>query len=240
MSYKKSFLDLLGKSDDKEYVGLGNPNSNILFIGKEAGAPADDYMFHGSVLSWKSGNNYGIRYEPSESKIKNLNHTWQKYQKLYNILFKDSVNLKEQQSKYEITFVEDIFTTELSNLPSPKTSEAKKNSNFKPKLERRRKSFFNSEFIQEFQIVIIFALDNQYIESYNGEVTELFTVSCTEPPIILDQGVKIWVNRGVTLSGKPKIVIHTRQLATRSALNIDSLLEKISELVNDFKLENKL
>jgi len=240
MDINENFKKLLEKLDSDDYVGLGNPNSKILFIGKEAGTNIDEEIFHGSAKSWITGNDYSLRYEPTETKIRNLNHTWQRYQKLYNSINTNLGINKTQSSKYEISFIEDVFTTEFSQLPAPKTEIAKQNPKFKSELAKRKDSFFKSDFVQEFQIIIIFASDNNYIETYKGEVSDLFKVSFEGPPISCEGGSKIWVNKGVNLSKKPKIVIHTRQLATRQAASINDLIDKLSNIVSDFITENNI
>lgn len=141
MTNHKNFKTLLEKLENNDYVGLGNPNSKILFIGKEADTKIDDELFHGSVQSWRTGNDSSLRYEPTEEKIRNLNHTWQRYQILYNSILENLGIVKPQASKYEITFIEDIFTTELSQLPTPNSELAKQNHEFKSKLEKRKKFF---------------------------------------------------------------------------------------------------
>lgn len=240
MNSNKNFKNLLETLENNDYLGLGNPNSNILFIGKEAGTAIDEEIFHGSARSWKKENDYSLRYEPTEPKIKNLNHTWQRYQKLYNSITENLGISKPQNSKYEITFVEDIFTTEFSQLPAPNSETAKQNPEFKSELEKRKNTFFKSDFIQDFQIIIIFASDNNYIETYKGEVSDLFNVSFEDPVISCEGGSKIWINKGVNLSGKPKIVIHTRQLATRQPANINDLIDKLSTMISDFITENNM
>ena len=125
---ENKFLEELLKSiPENQYIGLGNPNAKILFIGKEAGAEIETEMFHGGAKSWKEKEfNYSEKYIPKETKIRNLNHTWQRYQKLYDCILSNLEINFEKNDKYEISFVENIFTTELSNLHAPNTNDAKK------------------------------------------------------------------------------------------------------------------
>ena len=116
MKHTNEFKKLIDENiNDEQYIGLGNPNAKILFVGKEAGLEIGTKLIDGSAKSWKEHNDYSIRYFPVEEKLKNGNHTWQKYQKLYELIINES-----SKENYEITFVENIFTTELSNLPAPK------------------------------------------------------------------------------------------------------------------------
>lgn len=238
MNYNNNFNTLIDICiEQNQYLGLGNPNAKILFVGKEAGSPTDSDITHGSGLSWKENkNDYSRRFTPdekNENKLRNKNHTWQKYQRLYESIL-DRLNIKEESIKkdYEISFVENVFTTELSNLPALKTSEAKKLKDFKPNLENRKTVFWKSDFIKQFPIIIIAASDNKYIETYNGEVCELFDVEFSETLLIGNSG-KIWVHYAE--EGKnnifPKLVIHTRQLTNGASNN---LLAKIADFVKDF------
>lgn len=231
------FEELLKNLSKKEYVGLGNPNAKILFIGKEAGAKFEDEMFHGSVKSWQmKESNYSKRYIPKEPKIRNLNHTWQRYQKLYeSILLNLSIEF-QKSDKYEITFIENIFTTELSNLHAPNTISAKKQEHFDEELKLRKLNFLSSKFIESFQIVIIFASDSKYIETYPGEVCELFKVKFSKlhNPTAKD---KIWIHTEQEIGKKPKLLIHTRQLTNRIT---SELIPNISNIIVDFMKTNSI
>ncbi|WP_316784985.1 hypothetical protein [Pedobacter frigiditerrae] len=235
MHYSKEFNELIETSiESYQYIGLGNPNAKILIVGKEAGSPIGVESTHGGGTAWKNKVDYSTRFKPIEDNLRSRRHTWQKYQKLYEIIL-DKLKIEEKVQKeeeYEITFVENIFTTELSNLPAPKTSEAKKQENFKAELEKRKVVFWKSEFIKQFPIVIIVALDNKYIETYSGEVCELFGVKFSHQNIC-ESSDKCWIHyaeenkKGVL----PKMVIHARQL-TNGASN--ELLDKIAEEVKEF------
>lgn len=228
--------ELLNKLPDNQYVGLGNPNAKILFIGKEAGAKIETEIFHGSVKSWKEKNNYSQRYIPNESKFRNLNHTWQKYQKLYECILSDLNIDFEKKDKYEITFVENVFTTELSNLHAPNTKDAKKQDNFDTELNLRKRDFFDTKFVNEFQIVIIFASDNKYIETYSGEICKLFKVEFIKLHNTKAKD-KIWIHKENENTERPRLLIHTRQLTNRIT---SELIPNICEIVVDFIKENAI
>ena len=73
MDNNKEFKKLLNNLPDSEYVGLGNPGAQILFIGKEAGTEIGTEIYHGSVKSWKDMTfNYAERFKPEEAKLRNL------------------------------------------------------------------------------------------------------------------------------------------------------------------------
>lgn len=236
MEYNKTFIDFLHicqKND--EYVGLGNPNAKILFIGKEAGVKIDEKVTHGGAESWLDNNDYSLPFVPTESNIRNGNHTWQKYQKLYELILKGiKIDFSKKDNK-EITFVENVFTTELNNLHAPTTKEAKKRNDFTAKLEKRKNIVLKSDFIQNFPIVLILADDNDYIETYQGEVCETFGVKFIDK-IEFNKNTNLWYHH--SRNDNPKLVIHTRQLtgAPHPKL-IETIAKKIVEFINENDIE---
>mgnify|MGYP006074824861 FL=1 len=231
--------NLLKTIDENQCIGLGNPNSKILFIGKEAGVKIESEVFHGNAKSWKEKEfNYSEKYVPKKGKLRNLNHTWQRYQKLYDcILSKLDLNIGiEKQDKYEISFVKNVFTTELSNLHAPNTKDAKKQEKFSQELKLRKETFFKSEFIQQFPIIIIFASDNKYIETYQGEVCELFNVKFNNLQLETAKD-KIWIHTERENGENPKLLIHTRQL-TNSITS--ELIPNICNLIVEFIKSNSI
>jgi hypothetical protein len=236
MNYTKEFEELIKNSiNHNQYVGLGNPNAKILFVGKEAGIPIGTTISHGSANSWKEKNiDYSMRFIPTESNLRNHRHTWQKYQKLYNKIIEGLEIIESSKEDYEITFVENTFTTELSNLVAPSTNEAKQLDGFKTELKKRKDFFWKSKFIQNFPIVLITASDNTYIETYQGEVCQLFNVAF-DKQLVCSNSNKMWVH--YSKGKRPKLVIHTRQL-TNGASN--ELINKIAEVIVDFIKKNSL
>ncbi len=228
----KNILEICKK--ENQYVGLGEPNSNILFIGKEAGDKIENEINHGNAESWlEEKNDYSKRFIPQDKRLRNGNHTWQKYQKLYELIL-CNLNIEFEKKEKEITFVEKVFTTELNNLHAPSSIEAKKRKGFKENLNKRKDIFINSDFIQKFPIVLICASDNKYIETYRGEVCERFNVEF-DREITFNNG-KIWLHYNKE-GNPPKILIHTRQL-TNGASN--ELIEKIGVLISEFITENNI
>lgn len=217
MKENRYFEEILNTINENQYIGLGNPNAKILFIGKEPGTEIETKIYHGSVKSWKEKEfNYFEKYIPKEKKFRNLNHTWQRYQKLYDCILSSLDKKKDfdKNDKYEINFVENIFTTELSNLHAPNTKDAKKQKNFNQELRIRKNMFFQSDFIKQFPIIVIFANDNKYIETYSGEVCELFNVKFEK---LYNQTAKdkIWIHSEIEDDKNPRLLIHTRQLTNR-------------------------
>src|SRR6056297_3684546 len=105
MNYTAEFERLLDNCiQNNQYVGLGNPNAKILFVGKEAGANVDTELYLGMGQSWKNKElDYSTRYIPCKKlkneNLRNGNHTWQKYQKLFELIFSDLINNREINGK---------------------------------------------------------------------------------------------------------------------------------------------
>ncbi len=233
------FENLLNKIEEKQYIGLGNPDAKILFIGKEAGAEFETNIFHGGVKSWKEKEfDYSKKYIPEKKKLRNLNHTWQRYQKLYDCIISNLEIKKEfeKKDKYEINFVENVFTTELSNLHAPNTKVAKEQENFEKELKIRKNEYFQSDFIKQFPIIIIFASDKKYIETYSGEVCKLFNVKFEK---IHNETAKdkIWIHSEIENEKNPRILIHTRQLTNRIT---EELIPNICDLIVAFIKRNSI
>ncbi|WCC46486.1 hypothetical protein [Tenacibaculum finnmarkense] len=77
------------------------------------------------------------------------------------------------------------------------------------------------------------ASDNSYIETYKGEVCELFYVKFDE--LKYAKSDKIWIH--YSNNNKPKLVIHTRQL-TNGASN--ELIDEITQLITKFIKQNSI
>ena len=146
-----------------------------------------------------------------------------------------SIEIVPKKADYEITFVENVFTTELNDLSAPTSSEAKKLDGFKERLQKRKKDFFKDDFIKSFPMVVIAATDNKYIETYPGEVCELFGVEFHKP-ITCSKNNNIWVHYAKEKNETyPKLVLHTRQLTNGAS---DKLLDNISDLISDFVIKH--
>lgn len=213
VNYNEKFKCLLNKIDDYVYVGLGNPNSNILFVGKEAAIDVEineDFQnvtdklknLHGSKFIWKS-NQFDYSHNPTE--LKHLSDTWKNYQQLYNSIFD-----KKQQNTFA-TFLKEVFTTEMSNLPAKTTDKAKKNPFFKSELQKRKENFFKSDFIRTFPVVVLACSD--YIENNDKkrEIDEIFEVEFKGEFKEYSKGNWFFIHYN---TDETKIVIHTRQLSS--------------------------
>jgi hypothetical protein len=71
-------------------------------------------------------------------------NTWSKYQRLSDYIWE-----KESQ-KFKVDFLKYAFTTEINDSPELNTSNADKSS-----LNTRKKSYKESDFIQNFPVIVI-------------------------------------------------------------------------------------
>ncbi len=234
MKYTKEFKKILTVCQkEQEFVGLGNPNAKILFIGKENAEENEA----GSAKLWLEKKDFFSSFQPCEcdeiqKRLRNRAHTWQKYQKLYEFIANEN-----PKGNYLITFVENVFTTELNNGVVRTTSEAKRNKEFSKSLQKRKDIFFQSEFIQNFPIVVICASDEKYIKGSKGEVCDLFGVEYSNV-IECSKTNKAYIHYAKKEAKVyPRLVIHTRQL-TNGASN--ALLEEIANTIKKFAKENAI
>jgi hypothetical protein len=241
--YSKEFKGLLEKSvDDGQYVGLGNPNSKILFIGKEAGIENHNKRemesFSDNAKIWLGNSDlYSKPFCPErDSSLRNYRHTWQKYQKLHDFIFE-----RESPESYCINFVENIFTTELSNLPYPNTNGAKQQNKFREELQKRKNGFFeNKYFKDQFSIVVILALDGHYISNYGEgetrEIDNIFEVEFFKQVECSSSKDKFWLHHAKD-KNKPRLLIHSRQLTNGASIE---LLETIAEEIKTFSKKQSI
>lgn len=223
MIYSKEFTTLIERaahktkdfySDNPEtvcnpfYVGFGNPNSDILLIGKEKaiGSENSEALKYESIqnpIEWKHNVTNRIPYNrnkvnkeaehylscfyPYKKKNKG-GDTWAKYESLVNsILEKKRINHND--------FFEDSFLTEVNYKPS-KWSKIRTFDN------EERKTFLKSSFYRSFKITILACAD--YLN--RREIEEIFDVKFDKN---LSGGHKL-----VVYKNKKRILVNTRQLST--------------------------
>jgi len=233
--YKEDFKTFVKKGIESKYhVGTGNPNSQILYIGKESAIAddnhegrkwyynnANDWQNHienntCEILSYPILEDHVFRREKSWGK-----NTWSKYQKLTDRIFE-----KEAKPHY-IDFLENVFTTEINDAPNKNTSTANKS-----KLNERKTLLKQSEFIQNFPVIVLACSD--YIRNNNDvrEIDEMFNVKYSDGKTYTKTN---WFFSHYN-DDKTKLVIHTRQLSAnvKPELLID-MGEAIREHLNKLK-----
>ena len=186
------------------YVGFGNPNSEILIIGKELGFDnlnktqlfneSIQNIFHWELylkngqLSIQHFNNCEMPYFcdlPNKE-----GHTWRKYDKLLKKILKKETN---EQFK----FLEHCFLTEYNYLPSP-------TSNGKSILTRERKALLEHDFFKTFKIIINNA--RAYDEGY---MDKMFNVK--------------WIKTDCLDNSKRKYLLYINEMDNRKLIMIDQL-----------------
>lgn len=219
--YSREFKEFVKNGQSSPYyVGTGNPNANILFIGKES-AISDDNIeskkwYHKNasdwgkhiadntceILSYPITEDHEFRKEKSWGK-----NTWSKYQKLTNHIF------NKEEKPYHVDFLVNVFTTEINDCPSKNTSTANKN-----KLNERKLLFKESDFIQNFPVIVL-ACSN-YIRNNNEvrEIDEMFNVEYSDGKTYTKTN---WFFSHYN-DDNTKLVIHTRQLSA----NVKPILSK--------------
>lgn len=212
MMYSKDFVELVRNGVGNYYIGIGNPNGNILIVGKEPYHEPNNlealnehklnaYKWHDRL---EMNISDVLEYPITECHPLRRNwgrNTWSKYQLLYDSI--TGVITK----KFYVNFLKDVFTTEINDSPSPKTSLADKNS-----LNQRKELIKKSAFFQRFPVVVL-ACSN-YIENDKvKEINEIFGVTYDG-----DNTGKNYYSKGNWFythhnSTGQKLVIHTRQLS---------------------------
>ncbi|WP_298262596.1 hypothetical protein [uncultured Lutibacter sp.] len=216
---------------EKQFVGTGNPNSNILFVGKESAINQNDIISMNWYLSnadeWKTrilnkkSDTYEYLVDENHKLRKNWGkNTWSKYQKLTDEIY------QTKTQPYYVDFLKNVFTTEMNDSPSEKTAFANKDS-----INDRKLLFKNSSFIQSFKVVVLACSDYFTNNDSIREIDDTFGVS-----YIGDKKGKYYYSKGNWFFihknlEKSKIVIHTRQLST----NVNNqLLQDMGNVINEF------
>lgn len=222
-----------------EYVGTGNPEANILIVGKESSLEKHDphiYFLKNNRLLWKKDkentiqqiekwdgmigdeSNYSPMFPYKGQLFKNspenggTSRTWFNYQKIANQIFGDSDT---------INFHENIFTTEANSAPSRKTENADTRS-----VGNRKDFIRNSEFFQDFQVVIIDGVGYFGITESLNEIEDIFDVTFLKN--IGTKSQPIWIHKG---NNSSKLLINTFQLGGHVS---DDRLMKIGQFIKLF------
>lgn len=225
--YKESFKTLVLQGIvNNTYIGTGNPNSKILIVGKEGSCDVreEEICFAQQWLP-KIGNNEHVDFnEPNTLKE---GHTWNKYQKLHDYIFEKS---EIYHRKDNFDFQERFFTTEMNINRSKISKEASKAG-----MQERKNTFFKqSEFIQQFPVIIL-ACGN-YIKNNESirEIDDIFGVEFDrEYNTSTPNPQSFWTHYN---PNKTKLVIHTRQLSMD--VSNDLLIEMANVIKKHLEKEN--
>ncbi|MCC5916724.1 MAG: hypothetical protein JJU02_05290 [Cryomorphaceae bacterium] len=230
MNYNKNFVDLVNSlaslkmNEDiiEHYIGTGNPNSKILFLGKELGFDENESQLQREVLNnisdWQKNINSNVNFEiaitqnynpliPYKGAVQKSGHTWSKYQFLSNKIFGNDSH-----------FFSNVFVSEIGHKPS----KYSKNQG----LSQKRKELINEKsFFKDFEIILL-ACGN-YLNPQ--DIIEIFSVNHLESKSQPRKKLEIYGN-------KNKLVINTRQLS----MDVSNLyLTEIASEIIQFKEKYK-
>lgn len=236
--------DTFQQNDLLKYIGTGNPNADILIIGKESSIndkESEQYRVElkGNFRSWKEKTDFnqevvktykcitdydplypykGQKYSIDNGRNNGTSRTWYTYQKLINHIY-DTVG------NTDIDFHEYAFITEVNSKPSRKTKDADISS-----VELRKQELLKSEFIKSFPIVIISGVGYFNITSPYNEIVDIFDVKFKEKIFAQHKSVQpYWIHTGQKKS-QTKLLINSYQLSIGIA---DKLLEEIADKIKE-------
>jgi hypothetical protein len=215
------------------YIGFGNPESKILFLGKEKGF---DIEKHPELFVKESINNivqweYIIKKDskdlfdnlgfnplfPREYHTQNLRsrHTWGIYSQIIaGLKNKDKKKIFEETNKLTNSFFNYCFISELNHIPS-KYSKGHK-------VIPERKDLLKKNFYQNFSKIIIGAKGYLKLE----ELKELFNISTDFSEIKLGENKQREI-KAFVYKDKKKTVIYCDQLSGGAGWTDDAINELI-------------
>jgi hypothetical protein len=219
-----NFQNLLYSNPD-QYVGYGNPNADICFVGKEATGMLPLQCGLGSTNYWMTSLPMffdRIKTDNPSDPLWKEGHTWNKYQKLYDAIF------PENAAKHgTMNFEQHVFVTEMSAMPATTTIEGKNALGCEEQLALRKQIFFAHPYFKDFKVIVLACSD--YIVNYGDrrEIDSLFDVTFDINGGAHEIGPQnaFWVHHSA--DGK-RMVIHTRQL---SGAVSDRLLEEMGTVI---------
>ena len=179
----------------KEWCGQGNPNADILIIGQESTDISEEALIRNIMLCRDKKDRDAPR--PIDPK----NKTWANYQELLDeIYFR-----KSEYNKWD--FEKFAFTTELSSTP-------RKQHNYKeakPSIKERIVFFKDSDFIQDFSVIILAC--GGYIKNDDKvrEIDNIFHVEFCKEYGSKESKNRFWTH--IDKKDPRKLVIHTRQFS---------------------------
>lgn len=240
MKYSEDFVELIkrlsGNTDlHLQFIGFGNPNSKILFVGKECGDAPNSFneincnkpnLSHWTknisssplpVDVWHNNPNavFNPEYPFNGMPINALSggHTWRNYHKIVN-------GITGRCSSEIVDFHLHAFCTELNSV----TSKYSRYSNeVRDSINKRTHELLCNSFFKNFPITIVCC--GHYINKYNIHLEEVFDVKWAGRTIeITDSAGKNcgWINAH---HADGRILIHTRHLSMCSGELIDKIIE---------------
>lgn len=235
-TFNKDFIDSYNYSiENNLYLGLGNPNSKILLIGKETSNDkiGFDEMSRINLQSWSDiisnnkssddircfednalfpwkGQKFTIRREKKDGTItgeSGTSMTWYYYQCLSDFIFN-----KTKKKKHDLIDLHEFcFQSEMNQLNAKTSDSIAKNNTIRIKSIKGRERLFNLSFFRNFEVIIL--ASGHYHKDFDFDIQNTFDVKWTGKTNVLSKGN--WYNLHYDDLEKPKrILIHTRQFST--------------------------
>ena len=235
-NFDSDFLETLKYCQKRKlYLGLGNPNADILILGQEL---TDDnlsieengeknidswydiisnkrnfsdinHLEDNALFPWK-GQQFTVRKVDKNGKItgeKGTSATWYFYQYLVDLI----LNKGKKAIKDNIDFHKYSFQSELNQLNAKMAHLIPKDDKIRIKSIKDREELFAQPFFNKFKIVIIAC--GHYQRDYSFNIEDTFRVNWRQPTIKISKGN--WFNLHYNKDrDNPKIVIHTRQFSS--------------------------
>jgi len=181
---------------NNQICGQGNPNADILIIGKESTDTREDALYRNIERCRNKMERDALRpIDPN-------NKTWANYQNLF-----DNIYCRKSEFIDKWDFEKYAFTTELSSIP-------RKNSKYpeaKQFIQDRLRFFEASKFIKSFPVVILAC--GGYIKNDDKvrEIDNTFHVEFSQEYGKKESKNRFWTH--VDKNDPRRLVIHTRQLS---------------------------
>ena len=226
--YKKEFRELIERFAHipDYYVGIGNPDAEILIVGKE-GVTKDIPEGEISLSSqWlrkiEAGEPVDFNFRNPDGRPFRIGDTYTKYQKLHDYIFSEE---RGSGIGREVDFFKNIFITEMNVNRARMSKEASKEG-----MQKRKEEFFrDTEFIRQFPVVVLAC--GAYVDNCRKkEIDAIFGVEFDAEYRSDDaSGAQaFWTHYN---AGRTKLVIHTRQLSSDVR---DTLLRKMAGVIREF------
>lgn len=256
--YSDSFKKALEVANEKKlFLGSGNPNAQILILGKEAainrnsveGNHQYENEYSNNLSDWNRNVNESIQLDSVGLEFNSLYPYKGQLNKLNRkVIINNSIQENQGTSKtwccYQriidhiynnqiksthITFHEHVFTSELNQ----ETGKYSRDIPFSKRKESiaTREALFATPFFREFPITIVAV--GHYIRDFQIDLQKLFKVTYDyESSIKASEGLqKEYLNIHFDQLVNPKrILIHTNQLSMVS----NALLDRIGEVCKNF------
>ena len=221
------------------YIGFGNPNSDILFLGKEKAfdiTNSPNLFFHESINNNKQWEEiiednscndlvFNPLFPQLYHKVKN-NHrikardTWGMYCEVVKGIKRNNPEIRSNTENWEDNFFNHCFTTEVNHIPS------KYSSHFKSTLNRGE--LLREPFFKSFKYVIIGAIgsiEQKEIEKIFGSDLLIETVEIGE-----NKRGKIEIK---VLKNESQKIILCNQLSGAAGWTTDAIKNLIAEITKN-------